>query len=1129
MSQTMERPAIIDEGATARGSALGLPVFGAISLNWEIAAYAALVLVAATLRFWDLGTRALHHDESLHALYSYYLFSGRGYQHDPMMHGPFQFHAIALGYFLFGVSDYTARIVPALFGTVLVALPYFLRGFLGRTGAILAAVMLTFSPDMLYYSRFARNDIYIAVWTMLLVIALWRYVAERRNSYLYIAAAVVSLSFATKEVAFITLAIFIPFMLVLGIGRILRLNLTAKEITSVTLYLFVYYLVGLGLGRLLRLDLTFHIIILSLGPVAGGIWLLVRLSRKHVQLAVDSLPLLLALFLGTFYVPQLSAGVTIIQQRLNLNFLGQTSLLSITVPASILGLFLFNLAAILIGALIAYGVGRLLGRIWAQVFMACFYALSVVLGLSAILARQPLKIDINVSNNGLAGGLVVTAALAITGVIGYWVFRRAWVISAGIFYAIYVLLYTTFFTNIPGFGTGIWGSLGYWLLQHGVKRGDQPQYYYLILLAVYEFLPVALALVAMVYYARKRNIFALFLIYWSILAAIAYAVAGEKMPWLLLHMSLPLILLAADFLGEMIDKVRWRTLLNRHSLTLALLIPALLIGMLAVFRVIGPANASAAVGMNPSGIGLVLLVAIGLAVAAQAGSKLGLARSLQVLGFVAIAVMFLLTVRSAFLVTYKNGDIPVEMLVYTQTSPEVPKIKEEIDRIALRSGQGKDLKITVDANGGFSWPWAWYLRDYKNVDYPVLSNIGGPPIGSILLLHDGNADKAKPFLTKYGLPQKYHHRWWFPEDYRGLTPGGFWNSLFDGANWGRWWRYLLYRDIPNQLGSENGQFYVQKDLVGTTITRAAPPEPPREYTERQLNVRSVITIGTKGSATGQLSEPKAVAVDKQGNVYVMDSLNRRVEKFDATGKFLAQVGREGTGEGEFMPNTGGAWGIAVDAEGFVYVADTWNHRVQKFDSELRFVAKWGENVDTKGVAPGNGGKFYGPRGIAVDGEGNLYVTDTGNHRVQKFNSRGEFLGAFGGIGSREGQFLEPVGIGVDVEGTIYVADTWNHRIQKFDKDFRFVAQIPVNGWESTGVMNKPHLAVEPAGNVLVADPENHRLLRFSPGGTLLAVINKPGTDSSSFNLPIGVTTDAAGNIYVADSGNHRIQKFEALK
>jgi uncharacterized protein (TIGR03663 family) len=113
--------------------------------SWEKAIYLVILVAAVVSRFWDLGARAMSHDESLHALYSYYLYNGSGYVHNPMMHGPFLFHANALIYFLFGDSDFTARIVPALFGVFLVMSPLLLRRWLGRAGAIIASVLLLIS------------------------------------------------------------------------------------------------------------------------------------------------------------------------------------------------------------------------------------------------------------------------------------------------------------------------------------------------------------------------------------------------------------------------------------------------------------------------------------------------------------------------------------------------------------------------------------------------------------------------------------------------------------------------------------------------------------------------------------------------------------------------------------------------------------------------------------------------------------------------------------------------------------------------------------------------------------------------------------------------------------------------
>ena len=156
---------------------LGRAVGVRLGLRWELIAFASLVILGAGFRFWDLGSRALHHDESLHGFYSYNLFRGHGYVHDPLLHGPFQFFGTAASFFLAGgASDYTVRVFPALFGTLLIMLPFFLRHRLGSLGAVFAAGLIAFSPTLIYFSRFARNDIYIAVFTLGLVVALWRYV-----------------------------------------------------------------------------------------------------------------------------------------------------------------------------------------------------------------------------------------------------------------------------------------------------------------------------------------------------------------------------------------------------------------------------------------------------------------------------------------------------------------------------------------------------------------------------------------------------------------------------------------------------------------------------------------------------------------------------------------------------------------------------------------------------------------------------------------------------------------------------------------------------------------------------------------------------------------------------------------
>src|SRR5216683_1867729 len=199
-------------------------------LNW--APFWGVIFLGALLRFWALGDKPLHHDESLHAYFSLQLMhnmenwiscfspASSCYHYDPLLHGPFQFHAIAFVYQLsqllgapdHGINTTTVRIAAATLGTVIVGLPYFLRDRLGTIGAWLACFLLAISPSMVYFSRFAREDIYMACFTLLLVVATARYLRTRKLSWLMWAVLAFSLSYATKEATFLTVAIFGSFL-----------------------------------------------------------------------------------------------------------------------------------------------------------------------------------------------------------------------------------------------------------------------------------------------------------------------------------------------------------------------------------------------------------------------------------------------------------------------------------------------------------------------------------------------------------------------------------------------------------------------------------------------------------------------------------------------------------------------------------------------------------------------------------------------------------------------------------------------------------------------------------------------------------------------------------------------------
>ena len=165
---------------------------------------------------WELDGRVMHYDEAIHLYYAWKLARGVEFLHSPWMHGPFQIELVAAFLRALGDTDFVARLPYALFGVGLVVLPYFLRKHIGDTGALCAAVIMTFSPTLLYFSRFGRNDILMAVWALLLLIFLWRYAENSRPQYLLGAAIVTALMLASKETAYFV--ILFMGLAALGLG-----------------------------------------------------------------------------------------------------------------------------------------------------------------------------------------------------------------------------------------------------------------------------------------------------------------------------------------------------------------------------------------------------------------------------------------------------------------------------------------------------------------------------------------------------------------------------------------------------------------------------------------------------------------------------------------------------------------------------------------------------------------------------------------------------------------------------------------------------------------------------------------------------------------------------------------------
>ena len=539
--------------------------------RWQLLVFLAVMVFVVFTRFWDLGTRALHHDESMHARFAWDIYRSFDYRYNPVLHGPFQFYFTAFMFFLFGVSDAVARFGPALFGVLSVLLVYPLKPYLGRGGMVLAAVLMAISPPLLYFSRFARNDIYVVAWTILILLALFGWLHTRQRGYIYLGASAAALSLATKENTYITLALVAIFIVV----RILQEQFTP----------------GLA-GRL---------------P-----------SHESVKSALADL--------------------------------------------------------------------------WRD------------------------------------------RGLLIAGIVT--------------FLLVFVTLYTAFYTHPQDFASGVVKALEYWLAQQDVSRGNQPIWYYFMQVPLYELIVAVFAIPALWHLARRGNLTDRFLCFWFVGAVLLYSIAGERMPWLVLHLSLPGILLVSRFLGKKFAEPNG---LRRHRIALTLF---LLIGVYALHT--------------------------GLPLA------------------------------------FAHGDTPRDLLVYVQTTPDVPYVAAQIEQMSRKLTTNTEIVGIIDNEN--SWPFAWYLRDYTNVGY--ISKIGDPGEAAFVIVTASEVENAREHLSNY-VPFRYKLRWWFPEElYRELRPTFILDFVTNPTTRSNFTAWLVSRKMPKPIGSQEFHFgsqdfyfFVRGDLV----------------------------------------------------------------------------------------------------------------------------------------------------------------------------------------------------------------------------------------------------------------------------------------------------------------------------
>jgi len=806
----------------------------AVTITYEQIAYAALLVAAVLTRFWDLGSRAMHHDESLHAWFSYQFAIGKGYQHDPLLHGPFLYHFGALNNVLFGVSDATARFGPAIFGVGIVMVPILLRPVIGRWAALICSTMLLVNPAVLYYSRLIRQDVYMMGFALLLIVAIVRYVHAPRPAWVYLAFITLALMHTTHEAAYIVAVIYGAFFFLVVTWRALRPLLAATA----------------GWFAALALAMVVPRLLFRPEALPEIPW-----DASKGQLSWASWGPYLA---AVFTAPQVLAPLVV-------------TILFVGVAVSIL---------------------------------MTLHARQVAPGTNA--------------NDRLFGGW--PNGSIIERLHGLLADRATLVAAATAALVIWTLLYTTLFTNLGGVFSGFAYSLIYWAGQHDVHRGGQPIYYYGFLFPLSAPISCFLGLVAsgvtltrFVRYLQgtrpmTTRFFAQILILWygtGMFFALTWA--GERMPWLICHIIVPFTVLVASYLGEAVEYLtaRWRA---EHSdagdVLSGTVRPAAALGVVAhppltrnamVVRADRRTQDIAAVavaitfvagwffamnrvtdGASGDVRGLFFVGPVGLLAGFWLYARAnGAKRAVSLAAITVLLPALLFEMHLAWRLAYFGGDVPTDMLVYTQTAPDIARMQREINALSLQQ-TGNDHGLVIMDSTSTVWPMNWYLREYIAANrVRSFGSMGtGQVADDVAFVMVGNEDFGAwedQQLTNFQRTD-YVMRWWYPEEYyRAFTYSpdaprpdypGLWKvnpvtGKEEAATWGDTilkagssiaalgngptempqatqtpdgqpgeptmkitpaptnllWRYFALREPPQTIGSFNFRLYVRNDLV----------------------------------------------------------------------------------------------------------------------------------------------------------------------------------------------------------------------------------------------------------------------------------------------------------------------------
>lgn len=702
------------------------------------------------------------------------------------------------------------------------------------------------------------------------------------------------------------------------------------------------------------------------------------------------------------------------------------------------------------------------------------------------------------------------------------------------FAAMVLVCFTRLFSDLPAL-QGVLTTFRDWARLLTTQSSTTPTQFFLYAVVLYELLAVVFAIVAILgtpdrdgaSRSDRAPLRPTLFVAWFVVALVLQSFSSGRHPDQTVLVALPLVLLGGFGLGVLGSRIPWRSLGATRAGFVPLAILGILIGLIAAITLIARDNDPGRAAQQGAPVLLqvafvLLLVVVPLAVLLASDFTDG--RRARYVGWSALLVLALVlgayTIRTTTQLSYARAGEGNELL-----APNVPTggVRALVDQTRRLS---RDLSLTevsdVDNTGSFGisiaidpaleWPLAWYFRDFPEVTVTTPAGWGNADM-VIAPTAEGMEEAGYIVRTRTWLNR-------VPTAYEDLNFGEVVSYLVSPSKWYDAVRYLLHRELP--VPAEPEQI-----SVGYTFRLSNQMNP----SEGPFDLFTGQAIGP-GTGLGQLNGPTGIAHSENGDiVYIVDAGNQRIQRFARDGAFIG-VWRIETDPrlalGFSVETDQGASDIIVGDDGLIYVADTWNHRVLVLDADGQVVRELGRpgdliDIDNSADPTIQTGLFFGPRGIALS-DGEIFVTDTGNERVQVFGPDGTFLRTFGGYGSAPGQLLEPVGIAIGPDDNVYVADSGNARLSVFAKDGTPLAQIPVPSWESQGERIN-YLRFDESGVLYMTSPGAQVVEAFR-NGEIAEVADR--TADGGVRSPVGIAVAPDGVLLVTDTRNSTVEEIEPV-